>query len=149
MKCPYCESEQYHHYGTRFECEECGCLFDENDIKWEDLRHAISHYLIDTSEENPIIFEPNEEAIIGENWPETFGLSTLDMYHLDRIFQVPGEGIIYFHIDGEHDETDPTGLKWHELDEEGFLDFHDMEEILEALEDREARLLEEKGVLAR
>ena len=149
LHCPYCGGEHYHHFGIRYECEDCDCLFDENDIRWEDLRHGISHYLIDTDENNPIVFEPNMEVVIGENWPETVGLSTLDMYHLDRIFQIPGDGMIFFHIDGEYDETDSTGLKWHNLDEEGFLDFHDMEEILDALEYRECKLLNEKSGLAR
>lgn len=132
--CPYCGGEHYHHYGDRYECEECSCLFDEYDIEWEELRHEISHYLIDTDEEHPIIFDENSQAIIGENWVETFGLSTNDMYHCDRIFQIPGDGTIWFHIDGEYDESDPTGLKWHDLDEDGFLTRDDLREIIDALE---------------
>ena len=131
--CPYCGSEHIHPSDGRFICEECEYLFDEEDIKWQGLRHAISAYLIDTDEEHPIVFKPNDEAIIGENWPETFGLSTLDMFHCDRIFQVPGDGTIWIHIDGEYDESDPTGLKWHDIEEEGFLDLHDLESILESI----------------
>lgn len=135
LYCPYCESEQFHHYGDRYECDECGSLFDEGDIKWQNLRHAISHYLIDTDEEHPIVFDPNGEAIIGENWPETFGLSTNDMLHCDMIFQIPGDGTIWFHIDGEYEDFETRKPLWHDLEEEGFLTMDDLEEILDALED--------------
>lgn len=134
LHCPDCGCVDYHHYGDRYECDECGRLFDEGDIKWQDIRSKISHYLIDTDEKHPIIFKPNNEAIIGENWPETVGLSTLEMYHCDRIFQVPGDGTIWIHIDGEYDPEDPVdGLKWHDIEEEGFLSTDDLNNILESL----------------
>ena len=131
--CPYCGSRQFHHYSDRYECEECERLFDEHDIKWEKLRLCISCYLIDTDEEHPIIFSDNNQPIIGENWIETFGLSTNDMFHCSKIFQIPGEGTIWIHIDGENDETDPNGLKWRDIEEEGFLMLSDLESILESL----------------
>ena len=137
LYCPYCGSENFHPSSDsigRYECDECHWLFDEDDIRWQELRHTISHYLIDTSEDNPIVFEPNSMPVIGENWPETFGLSTLDMYHLDKIFQIPGDGTIWFHLEGEYDENDPTGLKWHDLEEEDFLIESDLMEIIDALE---------------
>ena len=134
LYCPDCGCEQFHPYEDRYECDSCGRLFDEEDIKWQELRRAISHHLIDTDEEHPIVFTPNGEAIIGEEWPETYGLSTLEMFHCDRIFQIPGDGTIWIHIDGEYDESDPTGLLWHDIEEEGFLDLHDLEEIRDALE---------------
>ena len=134
LYCPYCGSRNWHHYSNRYVCEDCDCLFDEKDIIWQELRHEISHHLIDTDEEHPIVFAANNQPIIGENWPETFGLSTNDMFHCDRIFQIPGEGTIWFHIDGEYDETDPTGLKWHDLEEEGFLTNDDLKEIILSLE---------------
>ena len=142
LYCPFCESHKFHFNEEegRYECDECGWLFDEAEIEWQETRHCISHYLIDTDEEHPIVFEPNNEAIIGEYWPDTFGLSTLEMFHCDRIFQIPGDGTIWFHIDGEYDENDPTGLKWHDLEERDFLDIHDLYEILRSLEDREADL---------
>ena len=147
MLCPYCGSENVREltpdeknelvreYGqsSNYKCDECDWLFNEEDIKWQELRHAISHHLIDTDEEHPIIFTPNGEAIIGEEWIETYGLSTLDMLHCDRIFQIPGDGTIWFHLAGDYDENDPTGLLWHDLEEEGFLNLHDLEEILESL----------------
>lgn len=134
LYCPYCGSKIFHPYEERYECEDCGCLFDEEDIQWQELRHKISHHLIDTDEEHPIIFGDNNQPIIGENWDETFGLSTNDMFHCDRVFQIPGDGTIWIHIDGEYDQNDPTGLVWHDIEEENFLDQHDLEEILDALE---------------
>ena len=147
MHCPYCGSENVREltpdeknelvreYGqsSDYKCDECDWLFNEDDIKWQELRHEISHYLIDTDEEHPIIFSPNGEAVIGEEWEDTVGLSTLEMLHCDRIFQIPGDGTIWIHIDGEYDASDPTGLHWHDIEEEDFLDQHDLEEILDAL----------------
>ena len=138
--CPYCGSDQVAEFQGGYHCENCDWLFDDEEIKWQDLRHSISHHLIDTDEEHPIVFEPNEMPVIGENWPETFGLSTLDMYHLDKIFQLPGDGTIWFHLEGEYDETDPTGLLWHDLEEENFLILDDLAEIFDALEWRARRL---------
>ena len=103
MHCPYCGSENVREltpdeknelvreYGqsSDYKCDECDWLFNEDDIKWQELRHEISHYLIDTDEEHPIIFSPNGEAVIGEEWEDTVGLSTLEMLHCDRIFQIP------------------------------------------------------------
>lgn len=143
LYCPYCGSEQFHHYGNRYECEECNWLFDEDDIKWQELRHTISHYLIDTDEEHPFVFGDNNKPIIGENWVETFGLSTNDMFHLDKIFQIPGDGTIWLHIEGEYDETDSTGLKWHDLEEDGFLMADDLESIIESM-DWEVNVLNRK-----
>ena len=148
MHCPYCGSENVREltpdeknelvreYGqsSDYKCDECDWLFNQEDIRWQELRRAISHHLIDTDEEHPIIFAPNGEAVIGEDWDETVGLSTLEMLHCDRIFQIPGDGTIWIHIDGEYDPNDPTGLVWHDIEEENFLDQHDLEEILDALE---------------
>lgn len=148
MLCPYCGSENVREltpdeknelvreYGqsSDYKCDECDWLFNQEDIRWQELRRAISHHLIDTDEEHPIVFTPNGEAVIGEDWDETVGLSTLEMLHCDRIFQIPGDGTIWIHIDGEYDPNDPTGLVWHDIEEEGFLDQHDLEEILDALE---------------
>jgi hypothetical protein len=147
MHCPYCGSENVREltpdeknelvreYGqsSNFKCDDCDWLFDEDDIKWQELRHEISHHLIDTDEEHPIIFAPDSEVVIGEDWNDTVGLSTLEMLHCDRIFQIPGDGTIWIHIDGEYDADDPTGLRWHDIEEEDFLDQHDLEEILDAL----------------
>ena len=138
--CPYCGSEQVSEltpaekekFHQIYRCDGCEWMFDAEDIKWEELRHAISHYLIDTDEEHPYVFEPNDMPIIGENWDETCGLSTLELPHIDKIFQIPCEGTIWFHIEGEYDESDPTGLLWHDIDEPGYLILDDLQEIVDA-----------------
>lgn len=130
LYCPYCGSRHFHQVGERYACDDCDCLFNEDDIRWQELRHEISRRLIDTDEEHPVIFGDNNYVVIGENWDETVGLSTNDMYHCDRIFQVPGDGTIWLHINGEYNEQDPTGLKWHDIEEEDFLTPEDLEEII-------------------
>ena len=82
-------------------------ILDEEDYKWKELRQRISHHLIDTDEEHPYVFKPNDMPVIGENWDETVGLSTLELPHIDKIFQVPGDGTIWFHIEGEYEDL-PT-----------------------------------------
>lgn len=148
MLCPYCGSENVREltldeknelvreYGqsSNYKCDDCDWLFDEDDIRWQELRHEISHRLIDTDEEHPVVFGDNNYVVIGENLDETVGLSTNDMCHCDRIFQVPGDGTIWLHIDGEYDEQDPTGLKWHDIEEEDFLTSEDLEEIIRAID---------------
>ena len=134
LYCPYCGSRHFHQVGERYECDECLWLFDEDDIRWQELRHEISHRLIDTDEEHPVIFGDNNYVVIGENWDETVGLSTNDMLHCDRIFQVPGDGTIWLHIDGEYDPNDPTGLAWHDIEEENFLTPEDLKEIIRAID---------------
>ena len=134
LYCPYCGSRRFHQAGGRYACDDCQWLFDEDDIRWQELRHEISHRLIDTDEEHPVIFGDNNYVVIGENWDETIGLSTNDMFHCDRIFQAPGDGTIWLHIDGEYNEQDPTGLKWHDIEEEDFLTPEDLEEIIRAID---------------
>lgn len=74
----------------------------------ESIRHYISAKLTDTSEENPM--EVSIELVFG-----CFGMSTLEMLNIDRIFQQPGEGIIWVRFEGderytEFDELDTEDL---------------------------------------
>jgi hypothetical protein len=62
--------------------------------KKEYFRRKISSFLIDTSEQNPL----KCTIIVGED--EAFGLSTLQMPTICEIFQIPGEGIIYYKLEG-------------------------------------------------
>ena len=99
MKCPYCGGEKFHLYEkSEYECEECGCLFDEGDIEVEGIRHEVSALLNGTSEEEPRECEIME---IGED--EACGLSSLELPMIDKAFEVEGEGTIWFHIYGEED----------------------------------------------
>ena len=140
LYCPYCGSKKFRHiadafepYDRIYECEECQWVFDEEDIKWQELRHEISHRLIDTDEEHPIEFEGNNMPVAGEFNNDACGLSTLELPHIDKIFQIPGDGRIWVHFEGEYDESDPTGLAWHDIEEEQLLDSHDLKEIIISL----------------
>ena len=89
--CPFCGSKSFHIYEEsnafnpydRYECEECGRLFDVEDIEREDLRHQISCLLEGTSESSPkeIYFMiPSAEE-------EACGLSSLEIPHIDKVFE--------------------------------------------------------------
>ena len=41
LYCPYCGSRHFRQVGERYECDECQWLFDEDDIRWQELRHQI------------------------------------------------------------------------------------------------------------
>ena len=149
MICPYCGSdnvreltwdeknELVREYGqsSDYICGDCEYLFDEEDIVWEGLRHEISHRLTDTDEKQPIVFGGDDMPIIGEDNAETHGLSTLEMPHIDKIFQIPGDGTIWFHVEGEYDESDVTGLLWHNMDEINYLSIEDLRKIIAAIDE--------------
>lgn len=61
------------------------------------LKNQISSFLIDTDEQNPL----KCSITIGKD--EAFGLSTLQMPTVCELFQIPGEGIIYYKLEGTTD----------------------------------------------
>lgn len=63
----------------------------------ERLRKEISKFLIDTDENHPL----KCNVIIGED--EAFGLSSLQLPRICELFQIPGEGIIYYKLEGTND----------------------------------------------
>jgi hypothetical protein len=63
----------------------------------EHLRKEISKFLIDTDEQHPL----KCNVIIGED--EAFGLSSLQLPRICELFQIPGEGIIYYKLEGTND----------------------------------------------
>lgn len=110
-KCPFCESEDIELVPAgdgwdkpHYHCKICDCLFDEEDVERENLRHQISPLLNGTSEEKPleIFFNlPSAEE-------EAQGLSSLEIPAIDKVFELEGDGTIYYHIVGDD---------WHDLDE--------------------------------
>ena len=116
LYCPYCGSRHFHQVGERYVCDDCQWLFDEDDIRWQELRHEISHRLIDTDEEHPVVFG-NHPLLTGDK-------------ECDSIFQVPGDGTIWLHLVDEYDNSDPTGLKWHDIEECDFLTANDLNSIV-------------------
>ena len=128
-KCPWCESEKLHLYEKHepydyYECEECGRIFDKEDAEREELRHQISPLLDGTSEEEPaeIFFNlPSAEE-------EAQGLSSLEIPSISKIYEMEGEGTMWFHIFGEKEESGED--RWHDLDE---LSIGDLEALLKYL----------------
>lgn len=124
--CPFCGSEHYHEFENRYECEECDWLFDEEEIDRQNLRHQISCLLDGTSEENPkeIYFMiPSAEE-------EACGLSSLLIPHIDMIFEVEGEGTMWYHEEGENELNSRKPI-WHDLDE---LPVQDLQGLLNYLQ---------------
>ncbi len=63
----------------------------------EVVRKEISKFLIDTDENHPL----KCNVIIGED--DAFGLSSLQLPRICELFQIPGEGIIYYKLEGTND----------------------------------------------
>lgn len=126
ITCPYCGStkiakqREYHSGEKVFFCEECECFFTETDIEVEEVRHKVSCLLNGTSEEHPL----ECDITVGE-W-DACGLSSLELPHIVKCYEMEGEGTMWFFIDGM-DEDD-----WFEFD-----NFHieDMKAILKYLEE--------------
>ena len=77
-------------------------------MRLEQLRNEISRFLIDTSEQSPL----KCNISIGSS----YGISELERPVVTDIFQIPGEGIIYFTIEGyfkpiEFDDLDEEDLE--------------------------------------
>lgn len=110
-KCPYCESQNIESYEDCYHCKECDSLFDEEDCIRQELRHQISPLLDGTSEEEP--------AEIFFNLPsadrEAQGLSCLEIPSISKIYEMEGEGTMWFHILGEKEDSGED--RWHDLDE--------------------------------
>ena len=125
LYCPFCGSKHYHAYGNQYECEECGWLFDVEEIDRQNIRHQISCLLEGTSEEKPkeIYFMiPSAEE-------EACGLSSLEIPHIDMVFEVEGEGTMWYHEEGEN-EIDTREPIWHDLDELPVQDLHGLLDYL-------------------
>lgn len=133
LYCPYCGSKNFHPYEERYECEECERLFDEEDIEREALRHQLSPMLDGTSEEAPMeiyFMIPSAEE-------EACGLSSLEIPHIDKIFELEGDGTIWYHEEGEHehgkDEFDIIGLLWRDIDE---LELEDLRALVKYIQEK-------------
>lgn len=86
--------------------------------KKERLRKEISKFLIDTNEQHPL------KCSITIEQDEAVGLSTSKIPTICELFQIPGEGIIYYKLEGTED--------FQEIDN---LTLSDLLEILNTLEE--------------
>ena len=74
----------------------------------ESIRHSLSLKLMDTSEENPLeVYIPLEH--------NAYGLSSLEMSAITKIYQLPSEGIIYVHLDGCEEDVEIDSLYTEDL----------------------------------
>lgn len=130
--CPFCGAKNsvfgsyYSDGGLCLECSECERLFDLEDYEREDIRHKVSVLLNGTDEEHP----KKCDIIVGE-W-EAQGLSSLELPHIVKCFQIPGDGTMWFHCDGAVDENGEEA--WMNFDD---FDIHDLREILVGLQEQD------------
>lgn len=100
--CPYCHSENTVILNVdRYQCNECKCIYTNDSIVREDLRHELYALLADTSEDSP----RKCDIILGEDSPRTVGLSTLEMRFVIRCF-AHDDGTLWFLLYGEEVYTD-------------------------------------------
>ena len=132
--CPYCGSENiewisdddcYNEY--HWHCHECDCWFDADVCEHEEYWHQISCLLNGTSESEPkeIYFMiPSAEE-------EACGLSSLEIPHIDKVFEVEGDGTMWYHEEGEN-ELESGEPIWHDMDE---LELPDLRALLKYLQE--------------
>ena len=124
--CPYCgeKTRKSKFYGSPcWICDDCQCLFTEKDAEMEDIRHKVSAILIDTDEQHPM----ECDITVGEH--EAQGLSSLELPHIVKCFQMQGDGTLWFHEEGAV-ESDLKTEKWKVFDD---YDIYDQREILKGL----------------
>lgn len=95
---------------TTIRIEEIYTMYDNlqsvEGILREQIRRTMSSILVDTSENNP------RKIDIPMDWVY-FAMSTLEMPHIDSVWQVDREGYIMFTIDGS--EVDFDNMSTEEL----------------------------------
>lgn len=124
-KCPYCGSENFEHMGENdywngmpWHCHECDSWFSEDNYLHQLYWENISCLLNGTSEEEP--FELESVFILPSVEDESCGLSDMEKLHIDKVFQVEGEGTMWYHFEGEDDfvTQEPNWRDMYELSTE-------------------------------
>lgn len=110
--------------GMEWHCHECDSWFDEDDYQHQLYWEQISCLLNDTSEENP----KDTECTLPSYEEEACGLSSLEIPYVDKVFQVEGDGTMWYHIDHEN-EFDGTPI-WRDMYE---LDTKDLKELFDCI----------------
>lgn len=130
-ECPFCGADALHatSEGDVY-CSDCQRHFNIDEGNREVLRQEIWCRLkhLGATEEEPIVFGDNNPTVIGEECPETVGLSTLEMPHIEAMF-VTDDGVVWYRIKGD---TTTNGDGWQDID--GQLDTHDLDNILESID---------------
>lgn len=135
-ECPYCGSKNIEHMGKNnewngmeWQCHDCDSWFNEETCAHEDYWHQISCLLNGTSEEEPLVLQ--YPLILPSVEDESCGLSDLEKLSIDKVFQVEGDGTMWYHFEGCYDgfgrERVPV---WEDMSE---LSARDLQEILKSL----------------
>lgn len=75
------------------------------EIRRAQVRAILSHILMDTDEEHPLRL-PDDDIIVIREWdPESVGLSSNDLPKIDALFQMPGDGTLWFHVYGTEEDA--------------------------------------------
>lgn len=138
-ECPYCGSKNIEHMGENdywngmeWHCHECDSWFNEETCAHEEYWHQISCLLNGTSEEQPLVLE--YPIILPSVDDESCGLSDLEKPSIDKVFQVEGDGTMWYHFEGCDDYPNGFGGErvpvWEDMSE---LDARDLQEILKSL----------------
>ena len=120
--CPYCKSKNFEHMGENdywngmpWHCHECDNWFSEDDYLHQLYWENISCLLNETSEEEPLVLD--SYIILPSVEEESCGLSDSEKLNIDKMFQVEGEGTMWYHFEGEDDMNtgEPTWRDMYEL----------------------------------
>ena len=138
--CPYCKSENFEHMskndcwnGREYHCHKCDCWFNEDEYQHQLYWEQISCLLNDTSEEHPLVL--NCTIILPSIDEKSCGLSDSEKLNIDKMFQVEGEGTMWYHF--EYNDEFPNGVDgervpiWNDMYE---LSTEDLKAILESLQ---------------
>ena len=105
-QCPYCKSENFEHMGENdywngipWHCHDCDCWFNEDDYLHQLYWENISCLLNGTSEEEPL----EVDYILPSIEDESCGLSDSEKLNIDKVFQVEGQGTMWYHFEGVDD----------------------------------------------
>ena len=130
-KCPYCGSENFEHMGENdywngmpWHCHECDSWFSEDDYLHQLYWENISCLLNETSEEEPFVLSTH--FILPSVEKESCGLSDLEKLNIDKVYQMEGEGKMWYHFEGTPDEDD----YWYDMYE---LSTEDLKALLKEL----------------
>ena len=105
--CPFCKSENFVHdekiYGegsTPYHCLDCDCWFNEDDYLHQLYWENISCLLNGTSEENPFMMD----YILPSIDEMSCGLSDAEKLNIDKVYQIEGEGTMWYHFEYTRDD---------------------------------------------
>lgn len=110
--CPYCKSKNFERMGENdywngreWNCHECDCWFNEDDYMHQLYWENISCLLNETSEENPLEIG---YCILPSIDDMSCGLSDSEKLGIDKVFQVEGDGTMWYHF--EYNDDFPNGF---------------------------------------